>query len=173
MKIKLFFIVSVVLWILTYILVISTFAGYTSFKFKDNYKKLVFQVLPQGWGFFTRSPRDENLTIYKKNEEGELERLDNKNFTFGNFYGLSRADRIKHLQLGPLLAKANDSLWTKCENNDFVNCTSGLNQIKSINEFNQPLLKGEIFVVRQKLVPWAWSKNKLKSPAKIISLYVE
>ena len=174
MKMRLFFLIALLSWLSVYVLLISTNAGYTSFKFQSNYKNLVFQLLPQGWGFFTKSPRDANLYVYIKNEK-TFKRASRQNFTYKNFYGLSRVDRIKHLQLGRLLSKINDTLWSKFESKDFKSFKNGNEPIEVNNNFRKQLLRGNIFVVSQKPVPWAWSKSsdKFNSPKKILFLHVK
>lgn len=78
----------------------------------DNYKRMVSNLLPQGWGFFTRSPRGKQYMLYEYNT--------NKVITFksgssDNYFGFSKMSRRLNLESERLID------FAKIKNNDEAN----------------------------------------------------
>ena len=113
-KLYLLIIVSI-----SFIFLVKVFAAFISFnpQTPSLTNSLIIQnLVPQGWGFFTRSPRERLHQIYK------LEHADNNiiskapiaisNSSIKNFFGLSRKARRIHLEMMRLMAYAgDDSTW--------------------------------------------------------------
>lgn len=77
----------------------------------NNSKNNLFQkLLPQGWSFFTKSPRSEDLIVYKLNKN-TFELLTRKNMSQDNFYGLSRFARRLGYESSLLTQNIGKDLW--------------------------------------------------------------
>ena len=166
--IKAFFFLILIFWGVYYIYVISTTVGYSSFyKIATKSKIVLFHVAPQGWGFFTKSPKDEYLLLFKKRENDSLEPLIQKNFTLNNIYGISRKQRFLSLEVSKLMSQTTNDQWNNCTEENINKCLVqkvDLNQLSSRN-----LLEGDYLVLREKHIPWAWAKSGIsKKKFKII-----
>lgn len=56
----------ITLFILLSIFVLSIIAALppNPINIKSDYKLVISQIMPQGWGFFSKSPREEYLDVY-------------------------------------------------------------------------------------------------------------
>ena len=141
-----------------------------------NYATEVLEYTPQGWAFFTRDAREEQVYIYSI-QNNKLEKIDQKHGDITNLFGLSRKISKLGLEaeiLTNFIGKENFSVttWNYDENllgeipNRFI-------EIK--NPLQSPILCGEYVIVYHPIIPWAWSnsKKKIKMPAKVFKLKVK
>lgn len=139
-------------------------------------KKLTRNLFPEGWGFFTRNPREEML-YFLKNDNDKLIKMINPCSSSEYSFGLDRNCRSKSAELEVIISQINDSLWVTEDTSILL----GKKKIFSIpkdtvtNFFYYPKITGNILIVKQKRLPWAWSKNRnnLKIPLKYIEIYVK
>lgn len=138
--------------------------------------KTIFNITPQGWAFFTKDAREEQVYIYKIVGK-KLYKINQKHANFDNFLGLSRqvsklAIEVENV-MGKVIKKnvATSTYWNYDEN---VIGLIPINNIEITNPITNPMLCGEYLFVYHKNVPWAWySSNKnLKMPAKVIKIKV-
>lgn len=115
---------------------------------------------PQGWGFYSKNPREEAISIFDyENEEMSTSWPHNSK---QNLYGLKRFGRAQGLEAGLVKSKVPDDYWIKCDEEPFT-CAAGHNESDIItvnNETPFPTICGEQLIVLQEPVPWAWSKYK-------------
>ncbi|MCL6577720.1 SdpA family antimicrobial peptide system protein, partial [Kyrpidia sp.] len=57
----------------------------------------ISQIFPQGWGFYSISPREEQISLYDEN--GNLA-VDWPNASVNNLFGLMRKGRAQGLEVG-------------------------------------------------------------------------
>lgn len=114
-------------------------------------------MLPQGWGFFTRDPREDQLFVYKMSGDG-LHKITQPNFSSGNLFGLSRLGRMTQMQAVNLILQ-HYSHFQDCDKKDPGECrTDSIYRLE--NSFEHALLKGKYLVKKQPALPWAWSRNR-------------
>lgn len=115
-------------------------------------------LVPQGWGFFTRNPREDRIKIYKYHNSGYAEILD-KNFSTQNYFGISRKNRITLNEVLYNLKIVGDSSWyqTRIVNDSLV---KSLPEVTIVNLAKDPLNCGKLLVIKEKTIPWAWRKHK-------------
>jgi antimicrobial peptide system SdpA family protein len=131
------------------------------------YKKQeqVRTLIPQGWAFFTRNPREKSVLWYQKqNDEWVL--INSSSANYKKIFGLSRLSRRQNIELGALMAQLNYAKnWVDCKNNLPNACIpDSTNVLKS--KFTNPLIKGEYILRMVEPVPWAWSKLMTESERK-------
>ncbi|WP_103867216.1 SdpA family antimicrobial peptide system protein [Aquimarina sp. I32.4] len=136
---------------LTLIIVFKT--SFNSPLVSSSFNKInTVNVLPQGWAFFTKSPRDVRVELIdgKTNKNISL-----KNFSLTNFFGLKRTSTRITTELGMLIKETPDSLWVKTNgiSNDFEKG----NYIIRKSHFKKPYLSEKIILINKERVPWAWS----------------
>ena len=173
MVLKRIFLIALILgWLVGCVIIICTSVGYTPFRLKASNKINAFQMIPQGWGFFTRNPREEKLIVYKK-ENNSLRKITQPNFSRENLFGLSRKGRMRQLQVGNLILPYYKQM-RPCGSIDPLECTSDtVLMVKS--PFEHSMLKGEYLILKQATLPWSWSKNRKDqyNPYEILQIHVE
>ena len=140
-------------------------------------KNFIHNFFPEGWGFFTRNPREEsvNFIFIRKNDQA-LELGMNPCSSGEYAFGLNRDCRAKSAELDILIKQVPDSLWTTKRsvlNYQLIQKTPILDTI--INYFHVPEIEGEVALIKQERLPWAWSKNHrtLNAPLSYVKVYVE
>ena len=73
--------------------------------------KKVSIFLPQGWGFFTKSPKEAEASIYKINTNNTLTLISINNASYLNHFGLSRKARKIGFEISQILKEIPDSSW--------------------------------------------------------------
>lgn len=131
-------------------------------------------VMPQGWSFFTRNPREPVDTVYVRRSDGWRVHSFTNN-SVRNLLGISREARGVGIELQPLLRGVAEDEWTDC-NGAPLKCLTAASRHPVYVE-STSLLKsvcGDAAVVRGPPVPWAWSREygNIEMPAKILRLHV-
>ncbi len=112
---------------------------------------------PQGWKFFTRSPREDWLLPYRRTTRGWESASLGPNGRLDAYLGWSRAPRAQGIEMGLLLHNISNNMWDKCTG-DAVECLRR-SPIKTTlrNKTPEPTLCGMVGFVVQEQVPWAWA----------------
>lgn len=131
----------------------------------------VNEWFPQGWGFFSKNPRD--LTFNIVDISTGKSSVNWPNNSVDNLFGISRKGRSQGIEAGRIIAQINESDWRNIEGDP----EEELQKMKSIvieNDSPNPTIKGDIGLYYQKPIPWSWSENKdLIMPSKIVRLTVK
>lgn len=172
---KSFFLFLATLWVTAFFGLISATSGYTSLKLKSKTNRHLLSLTPQGWGFFTRNPREENIIMYKFDEKDSVVKITDKNFSFNNYFGLSRKQRYEAIQMSALLSDIKEEEFVKCNEISVQNCDINKVIISNNTKNKNNYFKGTYFLKKEKAIPWAWSKSKekLKNPYKVIEIEIE
>ncbi|MFD7285667.1 SdpA family antimicrobial peptide system protein [Streptomyces sp. NPDC059863] len=146
---------------------------------QQSLERTVRVVTPQGWAFFTKSPRDAKITVWSEDSGGVWrDAMLAPHSEPRNFFGLNRKSRAQGVELGQLQARVKADAWIPCEDRPLATC---LAEAKSPIEVNtpvpEPLLCGRIGVTRQEVLPWAWadsegSGDSVEMPGKVAVLDV-
>jgi antimicrobial peptide system SdpA family protein len=136
--------------------------------FSAQSAKIIYTLLPEGWGFFTRSPRENQIKVYRS-AQGRYVLINKSNAEPEYLFGLSRVSRRINIELGQVFTQIADSSWTDCKSSEFTDC-SGVNRVQVTNRFDEPLCRGEYTLISAPPIPWAWSRayNKIRMPYSII-----
>jgi antimicrobial peptide system SdpA family protein len=139
-----------------------------------NQKASIFTLIPQGWGFFTRNPREDEPYIYKKAGKTWIQ-ISKPNAASGYFFGASRQGRKINFEAYNLISQLKDSLsWQKV---DLVMANpkqfADLPLVRFINNTTSPILLGEFIFVKKRKIPWAWSNYYFTQPmpSKVLHFY--
>ena len=166
-------------WCITFGLVLSTYFPYNPYSPSAKTKLLVQAFIPQGWGFFTKDPREPESFIYSSDGANWRSVLRTPNSSFKNLIGLRRNARAQGAEYGMLLSEiSKDSAkWGFCKGTTKTGCIE-INQnfkIHSVlNKVRRPTLCGELWLIMQAPVPWAWQgqSEPVQMPIKFIRLNV-
>ncbi|BDD06267.1 SdpA family antimicrobial peptide system protein [Aureibacter tunicatorum] len=151
---KLFFYIftSFLAFLLFASVVISSFPK-SAISMPGNVKYYLNALVPQGWGFFTKSPRENYLTLYEV-ENDQLIKIPLNNSDIKNYFGLSRMGRSLFMEISIIKSQISESEWSKgfdksisLENAYQVNNTDFLHYLK----------KGKYVIVEENFIPWNWA----------------
>lgn len=132
-------------------------------------------LMPQGWKFFTRNPREEDLKIFKKDGDDKWsDALIGPNGSAGNYFGLKRDMRAQGIEMGILMASLDKDIWQTCAEKPEICVSSAPIRAELENVDKNPTLCGELGLVLQEPVPWAWSRAKKEViiPSKFVRISV-
>lgn len=146
-------------------------------KFNNNIENRFFSFVPQGWAFFTRSPREAQIILYKKNDENnKYEEINQRHADIHNLFGLNRKPSkiLGELQFAKSEIPQNiyfDTVFNY-QTKHIIDEVKELKPYYFENKMYDPLLCGDYIVIYQKPIPWAWSKNldNINMPCKMIKI---
>ncbi|HEU4964168.1 MAG TPA: SdpA family antimicrobial peptide system protein [Bacilli bacterium] len=132
----------------------------------------VSQIFPQGWGFYSISPREEQVMLL--DEEGRMA-LDWPNADAENLFGLMRKGRAQGLEVGIVSSGLQEEDYTEVEGNLQEAIRSYTGNVYTVdNPTPDAMVKGKYFIVKYKVVPWSWAHlmTQEEYPAKIAEVNV-
>lgn len=144
--------------------------------YKFNAIKQAFSVLPQGWAFFTRSPRESQVIVYQIREDTIFEQEVLRHSYPENGFGLNREQTFKMNELQFIIADLKPTQYTTTTWN-YMQHKKGIlpdTTFQVSHVFQHSALAGkEILLVFQEIVPWAWGhNNNIMMPAKAVKLKI-
>lgn len=137
-------------------------ANATETTFLSRYNSEVF--FPQGWGFFTRSPRQEKHLVYQVLPDGQLSPVQRKNGAFKNWFGLSRASRRINMETAQLVEVTKaDSDWVKVTDHEatLAGVRFAAAQVDTIrcDPAKYHLLASGVYLLKRYQIPaWSWAR---------------
>lgn len=173
------FVLTVSAWVLigAFVAIISIPHNPLS-RFFSNRKTVLISksVLPEGFSFFTRNPKEPTLHLYKL-VAGKLQRLPQNNAHYKNAFGIIRKTRSENVELGSILSTLNGRKWGRCVNLSVDDCISSSviipkYTISNLNE--EPQLCGDFVIQNVEAMPYAWNsfKKKIYMPYEIIEIKI-
>ena len=169
-----YFILISCVWLLFFGYSIHAALPFNPVKPPLEHRSEIRAIAPQGWSFFTRNPREEHIVAFKKDSRDEWSALGRPNASPSNLFGLRRTTRAHNIEIGLLAMSLNKRQWTPCKESLNL-CMKKIPQAVSlVNHSPAAALCGEIALVKQSPVPWAWSRSKRKvvMPSKAVWLNV-
>src|SRR5699024_11032114 len=122
-------------------------------------------LAPQGWAFFTRSPREEALRVYPVRDGALGEHVQPANAEPSNAFGFDRGSRSQGTEIGLLNAAVPASAWVACEG-DRAGCLGEALTVAGAGDL--PTIPNEALVatvcgptVFSSEVPGAWAYRDL------------
>ncbi|MFF4799736.1 SdpA family antimicrobial peptide system protein [Streptomyces sp. NPDC001351] len=149
---------TTVAWLLPalYVIQIHLPGNTLTFPGQKTVAPTVGRLVPQGWSFFTKSPRDSELQPYVLHAGAWEDRLLAPHGAPHNAFGLNRRSRSQGIEMALLLAEAHGLRWTKCDR-DLAACLGEAKEPgRATNRTPEPTLCGRVALVEQKPVPFAW-----------------
>lgn len=131
-------------------------------------------VLPEGWAFFTRDPREPDVDVLALRKGEWVPALRRPFSAARNLFGLSRAGRAQAVELGMLMGELKTVPLTPCRAAP-EQCAEALEiQATVANHEGRRTICGEVLVVVREPTPWAWSgvTPRVEMPTKIARVEV-
>lgn len=170
-----FFAVSL-FWLFIILNVIKFSLPYNSFTgmLYGKTENIFRSALPEGFAFFTRNPREFQMTLYDSNKN----EIDLHNGCWKYFLGLSRYPRAYNVELGYMFNAIAGKEWHNCVSGT-IECIddNALPHYTIKNEFPDPMMRGDYYLKIDEPTPWAWAKSFKEAskdmPCKVIKLSIE
>lgn len=130
-------------------------------------------IAPQGWAFFTKSPRGPVPTAYRW-DGGEWVSADRgPNAQPRWAFGLNRESRLTEFDVQTALAEVDESWWLDCPRGDDDAACLTASAARPVASVGHDLrLCGEIGIVRREPVPWAYREFVERSAGQALRLTV-
>ena len=119
-------------------------------------------VTTQGWAFFTRSPREAQVTAWRLTGGNHWQSaMLGPHSEARNAWGLNRASRSQGVEMGILLAALTEADWNSCADGIPESCmpSSAAATVTTANPMPAPTLCGPVALVAQEPLPWAWASE--------------
>jgi len=129
---------------------------------QNSVKTNVQTILPEQWGFFTRSPREDELLPYQY-RSGQWASASAYPHSKAQYaFGWNRISRAQGIEIGVLYKEVADRAWHECSPGSSVtNCLAGLaaeaEWIPVSNLSPDPTLCGRTAISKSLPPPWAWA----------------
>ncbi|GAA2878607.1 SdpA family antimicrobial peptide system protein [Streptosporangium fragile] len=136
---------------------------------QEQLRQSILSVVPQGWAFFTKSPRDPQIGVWRVDASGAWHdaRL-GPHSKPANVLGFNRRSRAQGVELGIMQTAARNT-WTRCDRGDIPACLRTTPTALTLrNPSPDPILCGTVGMSLQEPVPWAWAADgSTRMPAKV------
>lgn len=156
--------IIVVLCAIGLVRIVSAMAGAnaTEIGFISQYNSSI--LFPEGWGFFTKSPREEKYMLYKVLSTGQLYPIHRNNSSLKNWLGLSRGSRRINMEITKIAAATeSDSIWTKIVDGKLVFYKSLISALRAdtirFESTQYHIIKPGVYILKRYQLPaWLWAK---------------
>lgn len=137
-------------------------------------KSPFLHLLPQGWAFFTRDPRLADISPFVKTSDGLWHPARSTSRLWPHPPNFSRRWKLPGVEVGIILGDLIDPPWHACQgppNSCLENAPSGGT---ADNSFSHATLCGDVGLVRQALIPWAWREAAQETvmPSDVLRLQI-
>lgn len=155
--------------------VLTTYIKEHTFHFQKPYERDIKTVMPEGWRFFTKSPRDFRYEAYVVSGSSmtplsAYKHQKSRNASPYNWFGASRSARAMGGEMGLLMQKLPKENWLSFKappqaveqhlNADINRTRDSLMFPRIINVTPGAYLEDSIIIVRSKPIPWAWIQSQ-------------
>ena len=129
--------------------------------------------LPEGWAFFTAPAQSEQRTPLVAEGDRWVNASFGPNAQARNAFGLRRNARLQNLEVEALVEQAPKATWQACSETP-GHCLGRAPSVAVRNPFPRPTLCGDVGVVLQRPVPWAWATlpQDFAMPSRVLRLEV-
>ena len=129
------------------------------------------QWFPQGWGFYSKDPRD--ITFQVVSIKTGKQAVSWPNNRASNWFGLKRYGRAQGIETGLLQENLLSKDWhTTTE--EPLTALEKLTPIKLKNLTPSPTITGDIGFIKQEALPWGWAKyQNTTMPSKVLRVLID
>lgn len=121
--------------------------------------------LPQGWAFFTRNPREDDVFLFRRSGAAWRSVALGPASRPAYMLGLRRLPRARNIELGLVIACVPPSAWKRCSVRP-QECAATIGETTvAKNPTPHASLCGVLAIVRQPPVPWAWGRSDVVMPS--------
>lgn len=163
------------IWLVVFSYSIHAAMPFNPIKLPFAEKIQIRMFITQGWKFFTRNPREEDIKVFVNEGDSRwVSALVGPNASPSNFFGIKRDSRTQGIEIGLISTSIRNDQWSDCKEK-LADCFTNATFAGNIsNPTAKPTLCGEVILVRQQPVPWAWSRSRKEvvMPSKLVAVNV-
>lgn len=144
--------------------------------FESEIRTALRVLVPEGWAFFTRNPREERFLPFLRRPDGTWSYAHaGPNAEARNTFGLNRAARAQGVEIGLLQGSIPAAAWQPCDDAILACLQRSTTALELTNESPNPTLCGAVALALQEPLPWAWAaaSSEETMPSKIVRLDVK
>jgi antimicrobial peptide system SdpA family protein len=162
------------LFIFNYILIVSISENPIKIRYSFFSDRKTKDFTAQGWAFFTKSPRLEEVYLYKIDTVNQsFERVILRNTQFSQLFGIKRDNRLITTKISTITSDIDDNNWINYRGiiDDFLKNKTDYMKLNLISiKTKKPSICGLYCVALKKPIPWSWIslKNKINMESKLI-----
>jgi antimicrobial peptide system SdpA family protein len=163
-------------WLFVFYLVATNTIPYNSSSMRILTKDKLFlrAVLPEGFSFFTRNPREPQVVLLSKSDGAEV---DLNNNAPDNLFGLSRYSRALNLEMSVIWNAVRNETWHSSDSHYDLLSTANVPNYVIADSFPEPFLSGDYYLKVSEPIPWAWAKvfrqQNRAMPFKIVGVTIK
>jgi antimicrobial peptide system SdpA family protein len=133
----------------------------------------ILSIAPEGWGFFTRDPQEEEVHVWHVQADGSVEPSNPADRRGLAFAGVSRRTRVLGIEIGQVLQRVPHTAWTPCRGR--VDACGDRTVLRIANTMRVRSLCGRYIIERKRPIPWAWAATSRPTamPARIVEVDIE
>lgn len=145
----------------------------TPFQLPFAGKRIIKTVMPEGWAFFTISPRSPDVVVYGAKPGGRWERITvNAHSASGSLFGLDRRNRSQGTEVALIANRVPPEHWIDCTREP-LDCLSASIPNRTVANFaNHRTMCGDIGMIMQEVLPWAYRDLNATMPSKVVRVTV-
>lgn len=134
-------------------------------------------IAPQGWAFFTKSPRSAVFVPYQREAAGGWHSLAaGRLANLRSHIGFDRHVRVQGEEMALLIAGAPDKAWRTC-GGTFAAClvkASTSTPLAKSNASPDPTVCGQVAILSTTAVPWAYRRltGRRRRPTRVLRMDV-
>ena len=135
-------------------------------------KRTLNLIFPEGWGFFTKNPREPQLKVFQLIENDTVP-IDMSNHSSKNYFGFSRKARLISYEASIIVNDVKKDKWTET--------TFGKIHSKSIDtihiyekKYFKHIKNGNYIFALFKPLPYAWANQKQEkhNPVNVVKIII-
>ena len=142
---------------LIYLIFISSFKDSVMGVYFEG-KQYINAFFPQGWGFFTKDPREKMIELHIE-ENGHLKRIDFLNNSALNYFGLTRKSRRIGMDVSIIYEQTKVHTFYE----DFQHIPKGITISGEYLYLQESLKNKDIYILEKEWMPWAWYQSSAKT----------
>lgn len=145
----------------------------TPFQLPFTDKRIIKTVLPEGWAFFTISPRSPDVVVYGAQPGGGWKRITvNAHSGSGSLLGLDRRNRSQGTEVALVANRVPPDHWSDCKREP-LDCLETLTPKRTVANFaTHRTMCGDIGLIMQEVLPWAWRDLETTMPSRVVRVRV-
>jgi antimicrobial peptide system SdpA family protein len=125
-------------------------------------------LVPEGWAFFTASPRTVYPQAYELSRRGTWRDQGGSLAVPSDLFGLDRSLRAEGTEIALLVQSVPARAWRDCGSVPARCLSAAPVAVRLVNTSTLDNLCGDVGFVRQQVLPWAWRDSGTVMPSLVL-----
>lgn len=163
-------------WSIVFAYALHTAMPFNPIKLPFENRISLRMLLPEGFGFFTRNPREDCILLFRRSDRGWQSASVGPAQQAAYAFGAVRAVRAQGIEAGLLIESLGaPSRWARCRERPEACLARTRSSATISNRSPAPTLCGMVGLALQETTPWAWAQRGAKPtmPSRVIVATVQ